>query len=148
MTCLVGTHSIEATAAPPATGTTRHHLANRHLAGDRLRIAPSLRIAPGHSGLHRSSRLLTTTSTTDYLARPPNGNPSTTPTSNPTVYSIWQPTGLFFHLVFPLPFMYNPVLSVVRIDAKLLATIDASIIEVFYFAFSVYSLFFAIYQNY
>jgi len=48
-------HSIEATTDPAG-----HHLANRHLAGDRLRIA-SLRIVPGHpGGLHRSSRLPTT----------------------------------------------------------------------------------------
>jgi len=49
------------------------------------------------------------TLTTDYyLARLPNGNPSPTPTSNPTVYPIWQPTRLL-----PLLFMYNTVPSVV-----------------------------------
>jgi len=52
-TCLVGHPSIE--AATPCRTPSRTPRRNR------LRIAPSLRIAPGHSGLHRSSRLPATT---------------------------------------------------------------------------------------
>ena len=120
MTCLVGTHSIEATAAPPATGTTRHHLANRHLAGDRLRITPSLRIAPGHSRL-QSSRLPTTDySTTEWLL-PWQDYQMGTYQPITSSYSIPH---LATNRTMPQPFMYNSVHSVVhvRIDAKPLAT--------------------------
>jgi len=50
-TCLVGHPSIEATTHPAGHNTDT---------SQEIRIAPSLRIAPGHSGLHRSSRLPTT----------------------------------------------------------------------------------------
>ena len=58
------------------------------------------------------------TLTTDYyLARLPNGNPSPTPTSNPTVYPIWQPTRLL-----PLPLLYTSVHSVVHVQYRCEAT--------------------------
>ena len=110
MTCLVG-HPPPLRLHPAGTTTTQFGR-SQHLAGDRLRIAPSLRIAPGHSGLHRSSRLPTTDySTTEWLLPPwqdyQMGTHLPTNPSYPTVYPIWQPTGLFFHLVFPLPFLYT-----------------------------------------
>ena len=111
----------------------------------------SLRIAPGHSSrlLHRSSRLVPGLPPTDINHRllpwqdQPNGNPSTTP----TLYPIWQPTGLFFHLVFPLPFLYTSVHSVVHANRceALGNCIVASIKKVF--VFSLYSLFYAIYPK-
>ena len=88
----------------------------RHLAGDdRLRIAPSLRIAPGHSGLHRSSRLSTTDINHRLLGKTTEWEPISYTLPHipfgikPDYSSIWSSTTTF---------MYNPVLSVVRIDAK------------------------------
>jgi len=49
-TCLVGTPSIEATTNPAPAGTTTNH-DSQPTPRRRLRIAPSLRIAPGHSRL-------------------------------------------------------------------------------------------------
>jgi len=65
---------------------------------------------------------------------------------HPTVHPIWPPTSA------STTFMYNPVLSVVRIDAKQLGNqyIVASIMEVLSLVLqiqSVYSLFFAIYPK-
>jgi len=84
------------------------------------------------------------TSTTDYyLARLPNGNPST----YPTIYPIWQPTGLFhdpFHC-------HSCTIQYSRWSESMqssLATIDASILEVLSLVLRiVYSLFFAIYPK-
>ena len=99
-TCLVGYTPLTATPAPIATGTTRHHLANRHLAGDRLRIDSS-----HHTG-HQDYRSCRTSTTDCFLARPTNGNLGRPPPVltlpnptrlRPTVYPIWQPTRLCFH---------------------------------------------------
>ena len=65
---------------------------------------------------------------------------------------ILQYTPFDHRRLLPLPFMYNPVLSVVRIDAKPLATKlhrFASIMEVFQLRIqSVYSLFLQYTPNY
>ena len=70
-TCLVGHPSIEATPAPAGMTTISQDTSQE------TDFASSLRIAPGHSGLHRSSRLPSVipdfqdyqppTSTTDYF---------------------------------------------------------------------------------
>jgi len=75
---------------------------NQHLAGDdRLRIAPSIRIATGHSRLHRSSRIVPGLPTTDINHRillatnsstPIHVHPSTLGGSCPILMrSHWQP---------------------------------------------------------
>ena len=76
-TCLVGytplrLHTLQDTP-------TRHHLANRHLAGDRLRIEPSHHTpvikTTNHLPDDPPPTLTTDHSTTDYsMARPTNGN--------------------------------------------------------------------------
>jgi len=90
-TCLVGTPSIEATPA----GTTTNH-------GSQPTPRRRLRIAPSHRTGHQDYQ--PPTLTTDYLARPAtNGNSFTSLSHLATNSSL-----------LPLPFMYNPVLSVVR----------------------------------
>jgi len=91
-TCLVGHPSIEATPAPADEQQRVNPEGSSLLAGDRLRIAPSLRIAPGHSKLQQSSRLHPGLPTTDINHRL-LGMGIVSP-----VYPIWQPTGLFFGL--------------------------------------------------
>jgi len=146
-TCLVGHPSIEATPAPAGMTTISQDTSQE------TDFASSLRIAPGHSGLHRSSRLPTTHINHRLLPwqDQPNGNPSTTP----TLYPIWQPTGLFFHLVFPLPFLYTSVHSVVHANrckanlaTKLQWSLPVSWKYSLYFEFSLYSLFLQYTPNY
>ena len=86
------TPSIEATTDPAG-----HHLDNRHLAGDRLRIT-SLRIAPGHSRL-QSSRL-----NQDYINHRLLGKTN----QMGTHLLRYIPFGnqLDYSLVFPLPTFY------------------------------------------
>jgi len=126
MTCLVGHPSIKAT--PPATRTSRHHLANRHLAGDRLlRIAHPL--TPTSVQDTPPSKYWTATLTPIDTTDPFTGQRSAfcqplAPEWEPTP---WCQIHIFWHL---LPFMYIQY----RIDRceALGNCIDASIImEVF-----------------
>jgi len=91
MTCLVGHPSIEATPAghtaeTPSRTTTPRRRQTSHCDCDSLRITPVIKTTN-----HLPDDQPPTSTTDYYLARLPNGNPST----YPTIYPIWQPTGLF-----------------------------------------------------
>jgi len=84
------------------------------------------------------------TLTTDYLARLLNGNPphilyiTSHFASNRTI------------LPFGLPLLHSSTIQYFRWSKSMRShwQLNASIMEVLYFEFSLYSLFFAIYQNY
>jgi len=71
--------------------------------------------------------------------------------STPSYGTSHLPTNVCFHLVFPLPFLYTSVHSVVHVDrceATGNHTVDASIMEVLHFEFSLcIHCFFAIYPK-
>jgi len=143
MTCLVGHPSIEATPAghtaeTPSRTTTPRRRQTSHCDCDSLRITPVIKTTN-----HLPDDQPPTSTTDYYLARLPNGNPST----YPTIYPIWQPTGLFhdpFHC-------HSCTIQYSRWSESMqssLATIDASILEVLSLVLRiVYSLFFAIYPK-
>jgi len=99
-TCLVGHPSIE------ATDPAGHHLANRPLAGDRLRIAPSHRTWTFKTTVIKIRSRTTNhrrSSTTSWQDQQMGTHLPTNP-SHPPVYHIWQTaTRYLFNLVFPLP---------------------------------------------
>ena len=151
-TCLVGYSSIEAT--PPAAGTTTSQKAARTTPCRRLRIDPSHHTTPvikttGHAGHQpptaswQDRQMGTLAALHQYLLYPillacdlhyiPFGN-------QPDYPSTWS-----FHY-HPCTPQYTWWFMSQSMRSNL-ATIDASIMEVFYFAFSLYSLFFAIYPK-
>ena len=113
MKCLVGTPPLRLPLLL-LLPERRDHLAQRHLAGDRLRIAIAFASHRSSSTNHLPDDQQPPTLTTDYfLARPTNGNSlllhQYIPFGNhqhPGIHSTWS-----FHC---LQFMYTPVLSVVQ----------------------------------
>jgi len=131
MTCLVGTPSIEATT--PARTTTRSRKEQPRTTPRRRqtshRDCNSLRIAPGHSRLHRSSRLVPgLPKTTDIhhrllLGKTTKWEPISYTLHHPTVHPICLPTSAStwsFHCHSCTPQYTRWSMS---IDAKPLATI-------------------------
>ena len=107
-TCLVGYTPLR--LLHPAGHTTTRHFA-RHLAGDRLRIDSSHRTWTFKTTVIKTRSR--TTLTTDYLARPTKWEPISY-----AYIKSYRISHLATNSSASTTFMYNPVLSVVRIDAK------------------------------